>query len=79
MNEGELVAEMIDLIVKVAASAKREQQASIARQVEALHARLAELPSLDADVRARLASRKRELREQDDTRPMATIPQEKPR
>lgn len=79
MSEGELVAELIDLIVKVAANAKREQQASIARQVEALHARLAELPSLDADVRARLAARKRELREQDDTRPVSIVPPEVPR
>lgn len=79
MSEGELVAVLLDSVITIAASARREQQEAIARQVEALPGRLAALPSLSADVRARVQRRVEELRRaaarvEDDTRPVPIEP-----
>jgi len=83
MNGSELFGALLDLALKVAASARREEQESIARQVDALPGRLAALPSLSADVRAHVQRRIEELRRasaraEDDTRPVAIEP-ERPR
>lgn len=78
MSPAELVAGLLDLVVGIAASATREHQESILRQVEALHGRVLHLPSLSADVRSAVERRRTELRDE-DTKPMAVIPPERPR
>lgn len=80
----DVVAELLDLVIKLAANARREEQASIARQIDALPGRLASLPSLSADVRASVQRRIEELRRasaraEDDTRPVQIVPPEGPR
>lgn len=79
MTPVEFVIGLADLVVGVAASASREHQAAILRVIESTRTRVLELPSLAADVRAAAEARRRELRDQDDTRPMATMPPDKAR